>query len=144
MARIVDRFRTLTARDLMAKRVIEVSPDRSLDEAAEALASHHLSSAPVIDSEGNCIGMLSATDFLKPYVSKVVDATSPDRTVRTLMTPAVQSVSPNTPLLSVAQIMSVEHIHHVPVIEKDRVIGVVSTLDLVSAMVNAVNELDAR
>jgi CBS domain-containing protein len=60
------------------------------------------------------------------------------------MTPAVQSVSPNTPLLRVAQIMSVEHIHHLPVIENERVVGVVSTLDVVSTMVNAVDEWDAR
>lgn len=142
MTRVIDRFRTLTAGDLMARRVVELSPDLSLDDAAEAFITQSLSSAPVVDGQGICIGMLSAADFLKPNFREVVAATSLERTVRALMTPAVQSVSPGTPLLRVAQIMSVEHIHHLPVIAKERVVGVVSTLDIVSAMINAVDESD--
>lgn len=142
MTQVVDRFRTLTAADLMARRVVELSPDLSLDDAARAFVTQSLSSAPVVDSQGICVGMLSAADFLKPNFRDVVAATSLDRTVRDLMTPAVQSVSPGTPLLRVAQIMSVEHIHHLPVIAKERVVGVVSTLDIVSAMINAVDESD--
>jgi CBS-domain-containing membrane protein len=145
MTQVVDRLRTLVAGDLMARRVIELSPNQTLKDAAQAFATHELSSAPVVNGQGVCIGMLSAADFLKPILrDDLADATSLDHTVQALMTPAVQSVSPNTPLLSVAQIMSVEHIHHLPVIENERVVGVVSTLDVVSTMVNAVDEWDAR
>lgn len=141
---VVDRLRSLTAGDLMARRVVELSPDQSLDDATEAFAEHNLSSAPVVDSQGRCIGMLSAADFLKPKLRSVVDTTSFAGTVRSLMTPAVQSVAPQIPLLRVAKIMSVEHIHRLPVIENERIVGVVSTLDVVSAMVNAVDEWDSR
>lgn len=144
MAHLVDRFRTLVAGDLMATRVVELSPEQSLEDAARAFADHHLSSAPVVDQQGVCIGMLSAADFLKPNLrDNVVNATATERSVRAFMTSAVQSVTPHTPLLQVATIMSVGHIHHLPVISKDRVVGVVSTLDVVSAMVNAVDEWDA-
>ncbi len=145
MHHIIDRFHTLVAGDLMARRVFQLSPDASLDEAAEEFAKHELSSAPVVDAQGVCIGMLSAADFLKPNLHDgVVDATSGDGKVRALMTSAVQSVAPSTPLLQVAKMMSVGHIHHLPVIENERIVGVVSTLDIVSAVVNTVDEWDAR
>ena len=145
MTQVVDRLRTLMASDLMARRVVELSADDSLDDAAQSFVAHELSSAPVVDKQGTCVGMLSAADFLKPSRrDDAVNATSLDRNVRTLMTSAVQSVAPSTPLLRVAQIMSAEHIHHLPVIANERLVGVVSTLDVVSALVNVVDEFDAR
>lgn len=145
MTQVEDRLRTLMASDVMARRVVELSADDSLEAAAESFITHGLSSAPVVDDKGICIGILSAADFLKSNRrDDVVNATSPDRNVRTLMTSAVQSVAPSTPLLRVAQIMSVGHIHRLPVIANERLVGVVSTLDIVSALVNAVDEWDAR
>ncbi len=145
MPYIVDRVRTLVVGDLMARRVVELSPQDSWEDAAKAFASHDLSSAPVVDEQGVCVGMLSAADFLKPNVAdQFKDATSGDRTVQALMTTAVQSVAPDTPLLHVAKMMSVSHIHHLPVIEDEKIVGVVSTLDIVAAIVNAADEWDAR
>jgi CBS-domain-containing membrane protein len=145
MTQVVDRLRTLMASDLMARRVVELSADDSLDDAAQSFVANELTSAPVVDRQGICIGMLSAADFLKSNRrDDVVSATSLDGNVRTLMTSAVQSVSPSTSLLRLAQIMSVGHLHHLPVIADERLVGVVSTLDVVSALVNAVDELDAQ
>jgi len=144
MPPIIDRFHTLTASDLMARRVVTLSPEQSLAEAARVFAEHEVSSVPIVDERGICLGMLSAVDFLKPSGRGIVNATSLVDTVRSLMTSAVQSVAPHTPLVQLARMMSVERIHHLPVIERERVVGVVSSLDVVSAVVNAVEEADAR
>jgi len=128
----------------MARRVVQLRPEASLDEAARTFAENELSSAPVVDGQGVCIGMLSAADFSKPSPSETVESKIAGNTVGGMMTTAVQSVAPHTPLLRVAQIMSVGHFHHLPVIDNERLVGVVSTLDVVSAMVNAVEEWEAR
>ena len=144
MPYILDRLRTLVAADLMSRRVVQLEPETRLEDASQVFASQGLTSAPVVDAQGICIGMLSAADFIKPNRGgEIVDATSCDGTVRSLMTPGVQSVYPTTSLLHVATMMSAGHLHHLPVIENERVVGVVSALDVVSAMVNAVDEWDA-
>ncbi|MBI2480813.1 MAG: CBS domain-containing protein, partial [Planctomycetia bacterium] len=57
------------------------------------------------------------------------------------MTDAVQSVASNQPLLNAARIMCADHIHHLPVIEGHRVLGVISTMDVIAAMLNAIEEV---
>lgn len=55
----------LTAEDLMVRDIVLLSVDMSLREAAELLLHHQVGGAPVVDAEGVCVGVLSATDFLR-------------------------------------------------------------------------------
>jgi CBS-domain-containing membrane protein len=55
----------LTAGDLMSRDVIGLSADMHLCEAAELLLQNHIGGAPVVDSSGKCIGVLSAVDILR-------------------------------------------------------------------------------
>jgi CBS-domain-containing membrane protein len=58
------------------------------------------------------------------------------------MSPSVQSVDAGASLVAAARMMCTAHLHHLPVIdEEDRPIGILSTLDVVAAMVNAVDEV---
>jgi CBS domain-containing protein len=54
----------LQIRDVMTRTVIVISPEHSLREAMELLASHHVSGAPVV-SNGTVLGVVSATDLLE-------------------------------------------------------------------------------
>ena len=67
-----------------------------------------------------------------------------DDAVSRYMASAVQSIAANASLLDAARAMCGAHIHHLPVIENERVVGIVSTMDIVAAVVNAVDEADAR
>ncbi len=156
----IERLKSLTVSDVMCRKLIEVSANQTMCEAAKAFAENHVTSAPVIDEQGRCIGMLSAADFIQrdcPQFSDMdhhelaaqgrdeclsIEPTSD--MVSSYMTTGVQSVAAGTSLLQAAREMAAAHIHHLPVLENDRPIGVVSTMDVVAAVINAVDEVDAR
>src|SRR5262245_55009740 len=54
----------LTARDLMTTDVVSVPQEMSLQGAARLLSRASISGAPVVDADGRCVGVLSATDFM--------------------------------------------------------------------------------
>jgi CBS domain-containing protein len=129
--------------------------------AARAFAKSDISSAPVIDEQGRCVGMLSAADFIKrdcPQCSEMerheltkrgqeddcitIEPTSD--MVSSYMSTAIQSVAADESLLQAARAMSAEHIHHLPVLEDERPIGVISTMDILAALINAVEEAEAQ
>jgi len=60
-----DSFFRLTAADLMIREVVTIPANLPLREAAQLLSRTQISGAPVVDSEGKCVGVLSATDFLR-------------------------------------------------------------------------------
>jgi CBS domain-containing protein len=131
-----------------------------MSDAAKAFAENEIGSAPVVDESGRCIGMLSVADFMKcncpqrgdteprtPTRDRANDCPStesPSDMVNSYMTTAVHSVSAAESLLQAARLMSAEHIHHLPVLDGPRPIGVVSTMDVVAALINAVEEVEAR
>jgi CBS-domain-containing membrane protein len=55
----------LTAADLMSRDVITVPQEMSLPVAAQALAQAQIGGAPVVDSEGRCIGVFSTADLAR-------------------------------------------------------------------------------
>ena len=154
----IDRLKLLKVQDVMSRQVIEVSANQTMGEAAQVFAQSDVSSAPVVDEQGRCVGILSATDFIKrdcPQCSEMsrhalrgpddgFTIESPTDMVSCYMTTAVQSVVADESLLQAAQVMCAEHIHHLPVLEDDRTIGVVSTMDIVATLINAVDEVEAQ
>jgi CBS domain-containing protein len=147
----------LTAGDLMTRDVVVVPEDMSLRTAAHLLAEAAISGAPVVDAEGRCVGVLSATDFVRwaeeapavprrlavavPVYSEweIMDVDLlPTEEVRTFMTADPVTVPPSTGLGTLARHMINAHIHRVIVVDKNQVpIGVVSSTDILSAVAYA-------
>jgi len=65
-----------TASDLMTQKLFLLRDNMALREAATILFKNHVGGAPVIDSEGKCVGVLSATDFLRLAIKRA-DVTNP-------------------------------------------------------------------
>lgn len=148
MHRAFDRLRTLKVADVMARQVVTVTPDQSLESATELFVTKDVSSAPVLDQQQRCIGVLSAVDFLKRGVTGACGGTNgkagASGTVADLMSHGVRSVAMHESLFKAAQLMCAKHIHRLPVVgEGGRVVGVISTMDIVAAMLNAWDEADA-
>lgn len=147
----------MTARELMSHEVIVVPQHLSLQAAARLLAESQISGAPVVDSEGRCVGVLSASDFLrwakgdqraeKMHCAPVticsdwqmVDVESlPEDEVSFHMTADPVTVRPETSVLDLARKMLDAHIHRVIVVdEKRRPIGIVASTDFVAAVAYA-------
>ena len=144
----------------MTTDVQTVGKNQTMSEVAAAWVGRELTSAPVVDELGHCVGIISATDFVKREsqlqqqtdgVLQPVDTQNhsyrcvpiTDDYVSAHMTDAIQSIDPGASLLKAARIMCTGHIHRLLVIdESNRPSGVISTMDVVAATVNVVDEME--
>lgn len=152
----IERLLTLRVVDIMNTSVAVIPHNITMSEAARVLAEYGITGAPVVDSEGRCVGVLSSTDFAArarlKQTSAVKGADSPevalvglDRIGNDLveehMSPVVQTVSEMSPITAAARIMCREHIHRLVIVDDDnKPVGVVSSLDLVASMIAAIEE----
>ena len=123
----------------MQSHVRTLTPDMNLDQAAEFLLAHSLSSAPVVQhsptgdlligfvSERDCLAALTQADF---YGSPV-----PRHTVQTIMRQTPICVSPDSDLFSVTSLLINHGYRHVPVTDHGRLVGLVSRRDVLQAIV---------
>jgi CBS domain-containing protein len=148
-------FFSLTAEDLMSQSVVTIPQEMSLTAAARALSRANITGAPVVNADGVCVGVVSATDFLhlaqKDRRTAPVTCATPfcvcsdwqlleihelpvDEVCR-YMTPDPVTVRPGTPVGELARLMLDGHIHRVIVVDgKGRPVGVVSSIDLIAAV----------
>jgi predicted transcriptional regulator len=115
---------------LMQRRVQVVEMDQTVSDIEALFSARGLHWAPVIDPQGDVIGVVSAADLVQlrargPQVGAVP--------AWQLCTYKPISVDASTPIADVARQMVARHLHHVVVTEQGRVAGVVSSLDFVRA-----------
>ena len=132
-------------RDIMTKDVFTVSPDLSIRETTEMLASRHIGGAPVVDDDNRVIGVITASDILEFAAAMTGEPAelgdAPERnefdrhTVDEAMTRApLRTLGPDATAREAATMMQESGIHRIPVMEGDTLLGVVSTLDLAKAI----------
>jgi CBS domain-containing protein len=124
-----------TARDLMSANPVSIESTATVPEVLAFLTDTGYSAAPVIDEAGQPIGVVSRTDVVVYERSLTsAPATVGEKLVvraRDLMTPAVFSVSPETPAADVIGQMVDLNVHRLFVLDRAGVIiGVISALDL--------------
>ena len=144
----------LRAKDVMTRDVVTVHPDDKVQEALALIIENRVSTLPVIDSHHRCVGILSTSDLLeltKELDDELMgmDAVSPmsrewlleqlgdgigTQLVSEQMTPDVEVVGIEAPLVSAAQMMLRNRVHHVPVVDgEQRLQGILSTMDILRA-----------
>lgn len=147
-------FVTLTARDLMTPTVMALPQEMRLGTAARLLRRNQVSGAPIVDQDGRCVGVITATDFLrwaegessgrgsdKPCASPVKpwEISDPDEgseaEVGQFMTRDVVTVSPTTGVVVLARKMLEAHIRRLIVVDdEDRPLGIVSASDILAGI----------
>lgn len=130
-----------TVEEVMSREVIAVRPDTSLQMAAELMLEHGISGMPVVDEEGQLVGMLSKTDLVRHQLheDEVPVENLPsgqhlleDTTVEDVMTPQVLAVWEGASLVDAAKIMVNAGVHRVPVVSRQGVLaGLITTTDIV-------------
>jgi CBS domain-containing protein len=145
-----------TARDIMTTDIITVKKETSIRELAELFTRYRIGNIPVVDAQGRLIGIVSESDLIEqdknfhiPTVISLFDwiiylesdkkfekelKKMTAQTVGDIYTGEVETVSPETPVSDIADIMSSKKIHSLPVVEGDRMIGIVSRIDLIRSM----------
>jgi CBS-domain-containing membrane protein len=112
------------ARDIMTHEVISIPPTATIRDAARLLSDYNISGVPVIDGEGQMAGIITEADLIG----------KDGETVRDLMTEKVVTVREITPVDDIAQILTSNRFKRVPVLRKERVVGIVSRADIVRMM----------
>lgn len=111
---------------LMSRPAETVTTDTPLQEAADRLITNDVGAVVVVDESGRIEGVLTATDFVRAFRE---GSTSPDGTVAELMRTDVMTTTRDTLVSEVAATMIERLIHHVPVVDGDEVVGMITTLD---------------
>jgi CBS domain-containing protein len=106
-----------TAKDVMTTRVVTVNPSTSIEDAARLLVRRKISGVPVVDEKDKTkvVGILTEADLLA--------APSGAKTVADVMKKRVVSVSPDTSVDEIAEILVKKKIKRVPVIDAGKLVG---------------------
>lgn len=115
----------------MQQPVVTCLLEQTLGELLELLSLHSISGVPVVDDEGNLLGMVTQSD-VAAFLSG--QPWSPDTTVAQLYSPTVHSVEPEAGLREVVARMLREHVHRLPVVRSGKLVGLVSTLDVLRVL----------
>jgi CBS domain-containing protein len=138
---------------IMTGDVITLSPDQTVPEAADVLSDHGIGAAPVVEN-GKIVGLLRDEDLIvseaRIHVPTVIEFLGADivwpgeekrwerelkkiagSTVRDVMSTEFPRVSSTDSVEKVATVMHDEGVSHVPVVDGERVVGIVARGDLV-------------
>ena len=113
--------------------VYTVSPESSVYEALEELENNNLGSLVVVEN-GRLIGIFTERDYARKIILK--GRSSRDTHVKDIMTERPLFVSPDTSIDACMQLMSSKFIRHLPVLDNDQLIGVISIGDVVKYIIN--------
>jgi CBS domain-containing protein len=125
-----------TLKQILAEKpagTFAVAPDDTVLTALQAMAEKNVGAVVVLDG-GRLIGMFSERDYARKGV--LAGRASKDTPVRDVMTERVIHVMPEASVPQCMALMTEKRIRHLPVVENQRVIGVVSIGDLVKEVIS--------
>lgn len=118
----------MQVKDLMEGSVVSVAPDETATEAARLLARHNVGSLPVCGEDGGLRGVITDRDIVLRCVAIEEDPAKVP--VQKIMTRNCATISPKADAREAAQLMAAKQVRRLPVVEADKVVGMVSLGDL--------------
>ncbi|HAO99880.1 MAG TPA: histidine kinase [Fibrobacteres bacterium] len=125
-----------TIEQLLRKKdrtVWSVHPNATVYEAIELMALKEIGALAVVEND-QLAGMLSERDYARNVVLK--GRSSRDTVVREIMTPPELRVRPDYTVEECMEMMTEERVRHLPVMDGDRLLGIVSIGDLVKSVIS--------
>lgn len=114
--------------------IVALDPRMDLQEAARILDSKRIGAAVAVNASGKLVGMLSERDIVRLIAEKGADALQ--LTVADVMTRNVITAGPDTSIEDGLERMTDRRIRHLPVMEGDKLVGIVSIGDLVKQKIS--------
>ncbi len=148
----------LRVEDIMTKEVITVSPDTEIVHAARLLLEKRVNGFPVVDETGRLVGIICQSDLIAqqkqlpiPSVFNLLDGLIPlmsmskiEKEVQKIsavkvadaMTRDPVAVSPDTSIEEVARLMVNKSLHTLPVVDQNRLVGVIGKEDVLRTLIS--------
>ena len=127
-----------TAGDILAadnQEVWTIAPTATVYDALKLMSDKNIGALPVRDKGKNVVGIVSERDYARKVI--LLGKTSRETSVEIIMTPASEmiTIQPGASLEDCMGLMTIHHIRHLPVIAGERLIGIISSRDVVEAVI---------
>jgi CBS-domain-containing membrane protein len=150
----------MQVKDIMTINVISIGADESVAKAASLMLQNRISGLPVVDTEGELVGMVTEGDFLRrrelgtqrrrpKWLEFIVGpgklaedyVRTSGRKVEDVMTPDPWTISEDDTLEAIVEMMERHHIKRLPVTQGGRMVGIVSRANLMHALATVARDL---
>jgi CBS domain-containing protein len=150
----------MRAHQIMTRPVIVVTPETTIVEAANTMLQKHVSGLPVVDATGKLVGIVSEGDFIRrseigtqrkrgrwlrfilgPGKSASDFVHEHGRKISEVMTRSPLTISEDTALDEIVELMEKNNVKRLPVIRADKVVGIVSRANLLQAVASLAREV---
>lgn len=118
--------------------VISVTPDTTVYDALTLMSKRNIGSIAVLNEKGKYLGLLTERDYARKVI--VQGRHSNDTMVKDIMSTDLPPVTKNHTVEECMELMSKNNIRYLPVIENDKLMGLISVLDLVNETIQMQKE----
>jgi len=139
----VDKIlKTIKAEEIMSKFAITGEEEAELLTAAHLMMRFRVSGVPIVSLDGKLVGIITATDLFRVMGEFVKEMSSVEQLpatpglIKDVMIKEVFTVDRKASLFEIIQIMYVKNIHTLPVMENQKLIGVIGRRDVINAFYN--------
>ena len=148
----------ITAKDIMTREVITISPETEIAQAAQLLLTNRINGVPVVNDAGELVGILCQSDLIIqqknipiPSLFTLLDGFIPltsskklDREVEKIAATKVEdamtanpvTVNPDTGIEEIAALMVEKSYHTLPVVDADKLVGIVGKEDVLKTLIS--------
>ncbi|MBD9373064.1 CBS domain-containing protein [Rhizobium sp. ARZ01] len=145
----------MRVKDVMTTKVVRLSPDNSVRQAAKLMIDNHISGLPVVDDQGHLVGILSEGDLIRRTELCSTMVASPTELelapeeranafvkrcswkVEDAMTTDPVTIDEDASVVRVSRLMQERGIKRIPVVRNEALVGIVSRADLLQAILAA-------
>ena len=130
-----------TVQEFMDKYVDTLSPETDIMDAVNFLLQKRITGAPVTNSKGKLVGIVTEFDCLKLLTLGGANYETPTGTVENFMTSEVQTIPPSMDIYYAAGLFMNVNFRRFPVMEHGRLVGVITRFDILRAVQRGLAEL---
>lgn len=138
---------TIRVREIMTRPAVTIGWEQTVDAAWKLMRARKIRHLPVLDDAGRLVGIVTDRDLRQVVLDPAIRAELGHRAdalrtrpVREIMTWGVVTVRPDTEIRQAARVMHEQKIGALPVVERDRVVGMLTESDLLDAFARVLGE----
>jgi acetoin utilization protein AcuB len=114
--------------EIMSKEIVAISPDKRVGQALQLMQKHQIRHLPVLEGE-RMVGWITSRDLREVLLASMLEKI----TVADIMIKAPLSVTADTGVEEAARLIMEHKIGGMPVLDSDRLVGVITMLDVIGA-----------